>query len=98
MMPNRELHLPVIGVLLLAFVVPAAAEGPCGFSPNDWCPAQLSDPCGRHGDAKACKKDSACYGVAYKGESVVACKFDDRGFGINCPTVGCTSERPKRGS
>ena len=93
-----SIRLLPIALLLLAFAVPASAEGPCGFSPKDWCPAQPNDPCGRHGDARACKKDSACYGVAYRGESAVACKFDDRGFGTNCPTVGCTSQKPKRGS
>jgi hypothetical protein len=29
--------------------------------------------------------------MRYRGESVVRCLFDARGFGTNCPTVGCIS-------
>jgi len=29
--------------------------------------------------------------MPYLGESVVRCEFDERGFGTNCPTVGCKS-------
>jgi len=39
----------------------------------------------------SCKADGKCGGMAYTGESFVACKRDDRGFGTNCPTVGCIS-------
>jgi hypothetical protein len=86
--------LAVTVVMLLVAAAPASAEDLCGVRPNDWCAAPAGDPCGRHADAEACRKDRACYGMAYKGESLVACKFDERGFGLNCPTVGCTSERP----
>ena len=33
--------------------------------------------------------------MRYEGESVVACMFDDAGFGTNCPTVGCVSAPAK---
>jgi hypothetical protein len=29
--------------------------------------------------------------MPYRGESLVACKFDARGFAENCPAVGCIS-------
>jgi hypothetical protein len=29
--------------------------------------------------------------MRYRGESVVACIIDARGFASNCPTVGCRS-------
>jgi hypothetical protein len=29
--------------------------------------------------------------MAYRGESLVACKDDGHGFSLNCPTVGCVS-------
>ena len=76
-----------------------AADAPstnCGGSPSDWCPAPAGDPCGAHKDAASCKADTACYGMQYSGESMVACQFDERGFGSNCPTVGCTSVPPKK--
>jgi hypothetical protein len=72
------------------------AQRPCGLSPSDWCAAGKNDPCGVHKDAAACKADPACYGLPYRGESVVACRFDARGFGLNCPTVGCTSRPAKQ--
>ncbi len=58
---------------------------------TDWCPAPAGDPCGDHHDKASCMADPKCGGMPYKGESFVACKFDDRGFGQNCPTVGCKS-------
>jgi hypothetical protein len=73
---------------------PAAGSprsGPCGMSPNDWCAAPAGDPCGQHKNTESCKADPKCGGMPYHGESVVACKLDARGFGINCPTVGCVS-------
>jgi len=91
--------------LSLSLALPAlAAAGasafaqppPCGMSPNDWCPAPAGDPCGRHRNAAACRADPACYGMPYRGESVVACILDERGFASNCPTVGCTSSPPER--
>lgn len=73
---------------------PALANDFCGLGPSDWCPAPAGDPCGRHKTASECKADKACYGMEYRGESVVACRFDERGFASNCPTVGCTSQKP----
>ena len=70
---------------------PPDAPGPCGFGPSDWCPAPAGDPCGEHRDTASCKADARCKGMRYRGESVVACKYDERGFATNCPTVGCTS-------
>ena len=75
-----------------------AADAPpsdCGLSPSDWCPAPTGDHCGAHKDVASCKGDPACFGMPYRGESLVACKFDERGFATNCPTVGCTSAPPK---
>jgi hypothetical protein len=63
----------------------------CGMSTSDWCPAPPGDPCGEHKDAASCKADPRCVGMPYRGESVVACQYDARGFGTNCPTVGCKS-------
>jgi hypothetical protein len=34
--------------------------------------------------------------MPYRGESVVACLLDSRGFASNCPTVGCSSTPPRR--
>jgi hypothetical protein len=70
---------------------PGPPPGPCGFRPGDWCPAPAGDPCGAHGDVASCKADARCQGMRYRGESVVACQQDDRGFATNCPTVGCVS-------
>ena len=63
----------------------------CGMSPSDWCPAPAGDPCGAHRDVASCRADERCVGMRYRGESVVACMFDARGFATNCPTVGCMS-------
>jgi hypothetical protein len=65
----------------------------CGRSPSDWCEGSFDDPCSRHHATDACKADRQCYGVPYRGESLVACMDDgqQRGFARNCPTVGCTS-------
>ena len=73
---------------------PAAQPPPpavCGTGANDWCHAPAGDACGRHRDVASCRADPVCYGVPYRGESVVACDIDARGFSSNCPTVGCTS-------
>jgi hypothetical protein len=69
----------------------------CGLSPTDWCTTP-GDPCNRHPTAESCKRDRQCYGIAYRGESVVACLDDGerRGFSSNCPTVGCTSAPPRQ--
>jgi hypothetical protein len=84
------------GLSLLAAAVLVAAAEPhtCGMDPGDWCPAPAGDPCGRHHDAAACRADKACYGVPYRGETLVACIVDARGFAANCPTVGCSSKPP----
>jgi len=86
-----------LGLIMLACGnVASFAQPSCGTGPNDWCPAPAGDPCGRHRTAVECKADPACYGMPYRGESVVRCNFDTRGFGTNCPTVGCTSTAPQK--
>lgn len=83
---------------------PSSAAGPrltdkvCGVSLGDWCSAPLGDPCGAHPDVALCKADARCGGMPYRGESFVACKLDARGFGENCPTVGCVSLGSKPGA
>ena len=59
--------------------------------PDDWCAPPPGDPCGAYKDLPSCRADPRCGGRPYAGESVVACRFDARGFGENCPTVGCVS-------
>jgi hypothetical protein len=81
------------GAATPAATAPAPA-GDCGLRPGDWCPAPNGDPCGAHKDTASCRADPRCGGIPYRGESVVACKLDARGFGENCPTVGCVSLRP----
>jgi hypothetical protein len=39
----------------------------------------------------SCKADPTCQGMRYRGESLVACAYDARGFADTCPTVGCLS-------
>ena len=96
--PSRVIALSLLSLVILAFVLTnhqASAQSlPCGMSPNDWCPPQSGDPCGHHRTAAACRADAACYAMPYRGESVVRCIFDERGFASNCPTVGCTSTPP----
>jgi hypothetical protein len=70
---------------------PPVPAGNCGLSPSDWCPSPPGDPCGAHKDTASCKADRRCQGMRYRGESVVACMYDERGFASNCPTVGCVS-------
>jgi len=69
----------------------ALPAGDCGTRPGDWCPAPAGDPCGAHKELTSCRADPRCGGLPYSGESVIACKRDARGFGENCPTVGCVS-------
>jgi hypothetical protein len=79
---------------------PAPASAPvCGLSPGDWCQPPRGDRCGRHRNVAACRADRMCYGVPYRGESLVACVPGKRGFSANCPAIGCTSSPPshKRG-
>jgi hypothetical protein len=70
---------------------PSKNDPACGVRPDDWCAAPAGDPCGAHKDKASCLADAACAGLQYRGESVVACHFDARGFADNCPTVGCIS-------
>jgi hypothetical protein len=86
--------LPLATVSLMAGGSAAQAQSPCGMRTTDWCPAPAGDPCGRHRNAAECRADAVCYAVPYRGEAVVACILDDRGFASNCPTVGCTSSPP----
>jgi len=91
----------LVPLLALAALVqgcaPTAADqaAACGTKPNDWCHAPPGDACGRHTDVASCRADPACYGMPYRGESLVACDVDKRGFSSNCPTVGCTSSPPR---
>jgi hypothetical protein len=87
------------GVLLLLVLAMGAAaasddDGLCGLNPDDWCAAPEGDPCGRHTNEAACRADLACFAMPYRGESVVPCLRDERGFASNCPAVGCTSTPP----
>ena len=84
-----------LGLFLVASGPAPAQPDTCGVRPNDWCASPVGDPCGRHKTAAACKADRACHGMLYRGESVIACLWDSRGFAPNCPTVGCISA-PKR--
>jgi hypothetical protein len=97
MYPLLKLILPVLGLpcLGLAGVAPAGAQAPpqaeCGLSIRDWCAAPPGDACGRHKSERECRADPACAGMRYRGESVVACLPDGKGFWTNCPAVGCIS-------
>jgi len=92
----RSTLLIVVFVLLSLPQAQANGRRPCGMSPSDWCLSYRGDPCNRHKNTEACKADPKCYGMPYRGESFIACMFDERGFASNCPTVGCTSKRPPR--
>jgi hypothetical protein len=95
MLPKRARAAAVLFILIGAN--PAAAqpaERLCGFSPSDWCPSPAGNPCGRHRNQQECRADPACEGLRYRGESVVACMPDGRGFWTNCPAVGCISRPP----
>jgi len=63
----------------------------CGLSTQDWCAAPAGDGCGEHENEAACRADARCEGMPYRGESVVACMPDGKGFWKNCPAVGCVS-------
>lgn len=67
------------------------ARPACGLRLGDWCPSAPNDACGKHKSVEECRADTTCKGMPYKGESLVACKYDDAGFATNCPTVGCIS-------
>ena len=89
--------LLIIILVLLTYASEGWASGrrECGISLKDWCPSYRGDPCNRHKNTAACVADPKCFGMPYRGESLIACVFDERGFGSNCPTVGCTSRPPK---
>jgi hypothetical protein len=94
-----KLAAVVVGVSLLIVVGAGCARrsesspapGLCGMGPTDWCAAPPGDPCGAHKNVASCRADPRCTGMSYRGESVVACQFDDAGYATNCPTVGCIS-------
>src|SRR5260370_1372397 len=85
--PSRSL------VVVASIVALGWASGPvdpnCGLRPDDWCPSPPGDRCGRHRGERSCRADPGCRGLPYRGESVVACIPDDKGFWSNCPAVGC---------
>ena len=88
--------LAIAGLGLTAGASMAAPKA-CGTGWNDWCRSPLPhDRCNRHKTAEACRADLKCYGMPYRGESFVPCWYDERGFASNCPTVGCTSRKPRR--
>lgn len=72
----------------------ASQPAPCGLSPTDRCPAPPGDLCGVHRTEASCRTDPQCAGQRYRGESVVACRPDGRGFWSNCPAVDCLSRVP----
>ena len=75
---------------------PAGVVTPsCGRNPSDWCPSPAGDPCGVHKNEASCRADAQCQGMPYRGESVVACIPDGKGFWGNCPAVGCISRPPR---
>ena len=71
----------------------------CGTAPTDWCTSAADGPCGAHPDQDSCRADDRCQGMPYRGESVVACMPDGKGFWSNCPAVGCIARKgvPKAG-
>ena len=71
----------------------APADNNCGYSFDDWCASAKDGPCGRHATVAACRADSACRSMEYRGESVVACNWDRNGYADNCPTVGCLDRK-----
>jgi hypothetical protein len=83
-----------LSLSMALFATAGAQPLPCGMNPKDWCAAPTGDPCGSHRNVAECRADKACYGMPYRGESVVACILDERGFASNCPTVGCISTPP----
>jgi hypothetical protein len=97
---RRNLKVTTLAfAVCVAAVCGAHAQGNlCGLSPSDWCEGPLDDPCSGHHSTDACRADRQCFGVPYRGESLVACIDDGqrRGFARNCPTVGCSSVPPQQ--
>ena len=90
--PRRLVLLLLLALLPGAYGAAAQPSGNrCGLSPSDWCPSPPADPCGRRKNERSCRADPACAGLPYRGESVIACLPDGRGFWSNCPAVGCIS-------
>ncbi|HLX06559.1 MAG TPA: hypothetical protein VKY89_01715 [Thermoanaerobaculia bacterium] len=81
--------IAALAALATLGLAPGPVSRPCGFRPDDWCPAPAGDACGRHHAEGACRDDPGCRGLPYRGESVVACIPDAQGFWSNCPAVGC---------
>ena len=90
----------MLGIALVVLLSGASGaespSNPCGLSPTDWCESPANDPCGAHRDEKSCRADARCEGMKYRGESVVACIPDGKGFWTNCPAVGCVTRTLKR--
>lgn len=63
----------------------------CGMGIKDWCTVPSWDFCGSHKNTQECKADSNCQGIPYRGESMIPCQYDEKGYATNCPTVGCAS-------
>ena len=70
-----------------------ARKASCGAAPGDWCTSAADGPCGAHPDQASCRADDRCEGMPYRGESVVACMPDGKGFWSNCPAVGCVERK-----
>jgi hypothetical protein len=87
------LRVALIATVLLLPAPAFAADENCGYSPNDWCTSEKDGACGRHMTVEACRADPACKGMEYRGESVVACNWDENGYADNCPTVGCLDRK-----
>src|SRR5260370_645933 len=92
--PAMACQYPIRSLVVVASIVALGwASGPvdpnCGLRPDDWCPSPPGDRCGRHRGERSCRADPGCRGLPYRGESVVACIPDDKGFWSNCPAVGC---------
>jgi hypothetical protein len=80
-----------LGLLLTLPAVATEPGNPCGIAPTDWCAPPPGDPCGRHRNEQECRADPRCKGMPYRGESVVACMSDGKGFWSNCHATGCIS-------
>ena len=89
-MQSKPTMLAILTAAAILFPATARAiDANCGYGPGDWCTTEKDGACGRHKDALSCMKDPACKGMQYRGESVVACNWDENGYAGNCPTVGC---------